>query len=84
MAPREAFHVKMGVGSAPVAPLAGDSSSGAAGAPVGMIEFTKAFSRLKAFTLPMPVAKSQPGTAAYAGSNDVFEVDSRPSPFPAV
>ena len=59
----EAFQVSEGVSETCVAPLAGDSSVGAAGAPVGEIEFTKAFNKLEALTLPMPVAKSHPGAA---------------------
>ena len=46
-----------------MAPLAGDTSTGAAGALEGAMESTKAFNKLKAFTLPMPVAKSHPGAA---------------------
>ena len=37
-----------------------------------------AITRLYALTLPTPVAKSHPVVAGYAGSYDVFEVDSTP------
>jgi hypothetical protein len=60
----EAVHVKEGVGETPVAPLAGDASTGAAGTVEDAMEFTKAFNKLKAFTLPMPVVKSHPEAAA--------------------
>jgi hypothetical protein len=37
------------------------------------------FTRLVAFTLPMPVAKSQPEVVPYAGANEVLEVESTPA-----
>ena len=36
------------------------------------------FTRLAAFTVPIPVAKSQPVVAPYAGLYELFEVDSTP------
>ena len=37
------------------------------------------FTRLTAFTVPMPVAKSQPTFVPYAGANELFEVESTPT-----
>jgi hypothetical protein len=37
------------------------------------------FTRFAAFTVPIPVAKSQPTLLAYAGANDVSEVESTPT-----
>jgi hypothetical protein len=82
VAPAEAVQVKDGVGETPVAALAGVSSTGAAGVLEGGMEFTNAFSKLEAFTLPRPVAKSQPGVVAKAGAYDVFEVESTPRACP--
>jgi hypothetical protein len=36
------------------------------------------FARLYALTVPIPVAKSQPTVAPYAGEYELFEVDSTP------
>ena len=58
----EAFQFNVGLSVMPVAPLAGDTRTGATAAEGTAL--TKAFNRLKAFTLPMPVAKSHPGVAA--------------------
>jgi hypothetical protein len=80
--PAEAVQVNEGVGETPVAPLAGATSTGAAGALEGGAEFTNAFNKLEAFTLPRPVAKSQAGVVAKAGAYDVFEVDRTPSACP--
>lgn len=38
--------------------------------------------RLAAFTLPMPVAKSQPTDVGYAGAKVLFEVESSPTEAP--
>lgn len=35
--------------------------------------------RFAAFSEPIPVAKSHPAVAPYAGANDVLEVDSTPA-----
>lgn len=35
--------------------------------------------KLAAFTVPMPVAKSQPVVVPYAGAKDVVEVESTPT-----
>jgi NAD(P)H-dependent FMN reductase len=67
VAPLEAFQVREGVTGTLVAALAGDTSVGAAGALEAVTELTKLLNRLKAFTLPMPVAKSHPAVAGYAG-----------------
>jgi hypothetical protein len=37
------------------------------------------FTKLAAFTVPMPVAKSQPMVVPYAGANEVLEVESTPT-----
>ena len=82
VAPAEAVQVREGVGATPVAPLAGDSSTGAAGVLEGGMEFTNALNKLEAFTLPRPVAKSQAGVVAKAGAYDVFEVERTPRACP--
>jgi hypothetical protein len=64
VAPAEALQFKEGIGETPVAALAGEIKTGAAGALVGAMEFTKAFNKVKALTVPMPVAKSHPEVAA--------------------
>jgi len=37
------------------------------------------FAKLVALTLPMPVAKSQPMVALYAGANELFDVERTPA-----
>jgi len=44
------------------------------GADVGQL-----FTRFAAFTVPIPVAKSQPTFVPYAGANEVLEVESTPT-----
>lgn len=41
------------------------------------------FTRLAAFIVPMPVAKSHPGFVPYAGLKEVFEVDRTPAAAPS-
>jgi hypothetical protein len=54
----------MGASTTLVAPLDGDVKTGTDGLEEGEMESTNALSKLNAFTLPRPVAKSQPGAAA--------------------
>ena len=47
------------------------------------VETGQLLTRLAAFTLPMPEAKSQPAEAPYAGLNALVEVDSSPTDAPS-
>jgi len=53
--------------------LLGDADSVKFGVDAGQL-----FTRLAAFTLPIPVAKSQPAVVPYAGKNELSEVESTP------
>jgi hypothetical protein len=45
---------------------------------LGLVEVGHAFTRLAAFTVPIPVVKSQPVVETYAGWYAVFDVEVTP------